>query len=49
MDSAEPVRQIRRELLLSAYCVYVKKLADARGMEYACKDGRLAFFGLCAF
>jgi len=34
---------------LSAYCVYVKKLADACGMEYACKDGRLAFFGLYAF
>jgi predicted metal-binding protein len=34
---------------LSAYCIYVKKLADACGMEYACKDGRLAFFGLYAF
>lgn len=34
---------------LSAYCVYVKKLADACGMEYACKDGRLAFFGMYAF
>lgn len=34
---------------LSAYCVYVKRLADACGMEYTCADGRLAFFGLYAF
>ena len=34
---------------LSAYCIYVKKLADACGMEYACKDGSLALFGLYAF
>jgi hypothetical protein len=40
---------VLRYSCLSAYCVYVKKLADACGMEYACKDGRLAFFGLYAF
>lgn len=34
---------------LSAYCIYVKKLADVCGMEYACQDGSLAFFGLYAF
>lgn len=34
---------------LSAYCIYVKKLADARCMEYTCADASLAFFGLYAF
>ena len=34
---------------LSAYCIYVKKLADACGMEYTCRDGSLALFGLYAF
>ena len=39
----------RRFSCLSAYCVYVKKLADACGMEYTCADGSLALFGLYAF
>ena len=34
---------------LSAYCVFVRKLAESCGMEYACADGSLAFFGLYAF
>lgn len=34
---------------LSAYCVFVKKLADRCGMEYDCGPGLLAFFGLYVF
>lgn len=34
---------------LSAYCIYVQKLAEACDMEYTCSDGSLAFFGLYAF
>lgn len=34
---------------MSAYCIFVKKLADACGMEYDCGDGLLAFFGMYAF
>ena len=39
----------RRFSCLSAYCIYVKKLADACNMEYTCADGSLALFGLYAF
>lgn len=31
---------------MSAYCIFVKKLADACGMEYDCGPGLLAFFGM---
>lgn len=31
---------------LSAYCVYVKKLADRCGMSYSGGAGKIAFFGL---
>lgn len=34
---------------MSAYCIFVKKLADKCGMEYDCGDGLLAFFGLYVF
>jgi len=34
---------------MSAYCVFVKKLADKCGMEYDCGDGLLAFFGMYVF
>lgn len=34
---------------MSAYCIFVKKLADACGMDYDCGEGLLAFFGLYAF
>lgn len=34
---------------LSAYCIFVRKLAECCGMEYACADGSLAFFGLYVF
>ena len=34
---------------MSAYCVFVKKLADACGMEYSPGDGLLAFFGMYVY
>lgn len=34
---------------MSAYCIFVKKLADKCGMEYDCGDGLLAFFGMYIF
>lgn len=34
---------------MSAYCVFVKKLADLCGLEYDCGDGLLAFFGMYVF
>jgi len=34
---------------MSAYCVFVKKLADECGMEYDCGEGLLALFGMYVF
>lgn len=34
---------------MSAYCIFVKKLADECGMEYSCGQGLLAFFGMYVF
>ena len=34
---------------MSAYCIFVKKVADRCGMEYDCGDGLLAFFGMYVF
>ena len=34
---------------MSAYCIFVKKLADKCGIEYDCGPGLLAFFGMYAF
>lgn len=34
---------------MSAYCVFVKKLADECGMEYDCGEGLLAMFGMYVF
>ena len=34
---------------LSAYCVYVKALAERCSMDYDYKEGRLSFYGLIAF
>lgn len=34
---------------MSAYCIFVKKLADTCQMEYDCGDGLLAFFSMYAF
>ena len=34
---------------MSAYCIFVKKLADLVGIEYDCGEGLLAFFGMYVF
>ena len=34
---------------MSAYCIFVKKLADTCGMEYTPGDGLIAFFGMYVF
>lgn len=34
---------------MSAYCVFVKKLADTCGMEYNCGEGLLGLFGMYVF
>lgn len=34
---------------MSAYCIFVKKLADSCAMEYDCGEGLLALFGMYAF
>lgn len=34
---------------MSAYCIFVKKLADVCGMEYDCGEGLLGLFGMYAF
>jgi len=34
---------------MSAYCVYVRKLAERCGMEYDCGKTRLALFGMLVF
>ena len=34
---------------MSAYCVFVSKLAEHCGMEYDCGSGLLAFFGMYVF
>lgn len=34
---------------MSAYCIYVKKLADLCGMEYDCGKGLLGFFGMFVY
>ena len=34
---------------MSAFCVYVKKLAEDCEMDYCCEKGRLALFGMYVF
>lgn len=34
---------------MSAYCIFVKKLADCCAMDYNCDAGLLAFFGMYVF
>ena len=34
---------------MSAYCIFVRKLAEACGMEYDCGEGLLGLFGMYAF
>lgn len=36
----------RRYSCMSAYCIFVSKLAAECGMEYDCGEGLLAFFGM---
>ena len=46
ITSAEPCRFPDLQYsCMSAYCIFVKKLADRCGIEYDCGDGLLAFFG----
>lgn len=39
----------KRYSCMSAYCIFVKDLADKCNMEYDYKNGLLAYFGLYAF
>ena len=34
---------------MSAYCIFVRKLAESCKMDYDCGEGKLAFFGMYAF
>ena len=34
---------------MSAYCIFVRKLAESCGMEYSWGEGMLAFFGMYVF
>lgn len=34
---------------MSAYCIFVKELADHCGMQYFCGEGKVAFFGMYVF
>ena len=50
IQAGEPCRFPEfRYSCMSAYCIFVKKLADCCGMEYDCGDGLLAFFGMYVF
>lgn len=50
MKKGEPCRfPDKRYSCLSAYCVFVKKLADRCGMEYDCGPGKVAFFGMIMY
>ena len=39
----------KRYSCMSAYCIFVKKLADACDMEYDCGEGLLGLFGMYVF
>lgn len=50
MGKGEPCRfPDKRYSCLSAYCVFVKELADKCDMEYNCGPGKVAFFGMILF
>lgn len=50
MGQGEPCRfPEKRYSCLSAYCVFVKELADRCGMDYNCGPGKVAFFGMILF
>lgn len=46
----EPCRMPEQQFsCMSAYCIYVKKLAERCGMEYDCGRGLVAFFSMYVF
>ena len=50
MKNGEPCpHPLERYSCMSAYCVFVSKLAEHCGMEYDCGSGLLAFFGMYVF
>ena len=50
LTKGEPCKFPRqRYSCMSAYCIFVKKLADECGIDYTWNDGVLALFGLHAF
>lgn len=50
LPSGEPCRHPDLQYsCMSAYCIYVKKLADDSGMNYNYKHGILPFFGMYIF
>lgn len=50
LRSGEPCRfPDSRYSCMSAYCIFVRKLAEECGMEYDCGEGLTAFFGMYIF
>lgn len=50
MGQGEPCRFPEQQYsCLSAYCVFVKELADLCGMEYNCGPGKVAFYGMLLY
>lgn len=50
VQKGEPCRFPQdRYSCMSAYCIFVKKLADRCGMDYSWGEGLLAFFGMYVF
>ena len=50
LPKGEPCRFPRLQYsCMSAYCIFVRKLAEKCGMEYDCGEGLLGLFGLYAF
>lgn len=48
--TGEPCRfPDKRYSCMSAYCIYVKDLAEKCGMDYAWNEGQLSFYGLYVF
>ena len=40
---------MERYSCMSAYCIFVQKLAEHCGIDYDCGSGLLAFFGMYVF
>lgn len=50
MQNGEPCRFPElRYSCMSAYCIFVRNLAERCGMQYDCGEGKLAFFGMYVF